>query len=133
MRGRGTKKAETAPVEETEVKAPAKEATAAIQAVPAEKAEAVQERKKRGRKPGTVKKTETEKKPAEKKEAEKNVYIQFSGSEYKMEDIMENIKAVWAAEGHRPSSIKKIDMYIKPEEKAAYYVINGKNSGKIDL
>lgn len=35
--------------------------------------------------------------------------------------------------GHRASSIKTLDLYVKPEDGAAYYVINGKETGKIEL
>ena len=35
------------------------------------------------------------------------------------------------AAGHRLSSIKSLDVYIKPEDYTAYYVINGKVTGKV--
>ena len=31
------------------------------------------------------------------------------------------------------SSIKSLEVYVKPEDMAAYYVINGKENGKIEL
>lgn len=125
-----------------------KDAAEAAETETAEKEAAPKARKPRAKK-GTAKK-ETEKKEAVKKEAvkketvkketvkkedaqEKQVYVQYAGKEYSLTAIEENVKKVWEAEGHRASSIKKLDIYIKPEESAAYYVINGKNAGRIDL
>ena len=47
--------------------------------------------------------------------------------------MVEQVKAQWTAEGHRVSSIKSLEVYVKPEDNAAYYVINGKENGKVDL
>ena len=73
------------------------------------------------------------KKPAAKKEASQNVYIQFDGKEVLTAEILEQVKEAWKAEGHRVSSIKSLDVYVKPEEHAAYYVINEKTTGRIAL
>lgn len=78
-------------------------------------------------------KKEAAKKAAAKKEASQNVYIQFEGKEVLAAEILEQVKEVWKAEGHRVSSIKSLDVYVKPEEHAAYYVINEKNTGKVAL
>ncbi len=64
---------------------------------------------------------------------EEKIVLQFSGKEISTNDIKEQIKAAWVEQGHRAAFIKKLEIYIKPEECAAYYVINEKNSGKIDL
>ncbi len=83
----------------------------------------------------TVKKAE--KKPAkrETKAAEKKdeVYVQFAGEEFAVQDVMEKAKAAYVAEGHRASAIKSVRLYIKPEERRAYYVINEKAAGSIEL
>lgn len=79
----------------------------------------------------TAKTTKTAK--TAKEAVSQNVYIQFAGKEVKTEDLVEQVKAAWAAEGHRASSIKSLEIYVKPEDAAAYYVINGKANGKIDL
>lgn len=111
--------------------------------------------KKRGRKPGTkikkeaeeketvkkeVVKKETVRKETAKKEAakkddtqEKKVCIQYAGREFDLAAIEESVKKAWEAEGHRAKSIKKLEIYIKPEEPAAYYVINSKKDGRINL
>lgn len=82
-------------------------------------------------------KTVEKKKPAkrETKAAEKKdeVYVQFAGEEFSVQDVMEKAKAAYVAEGHRASAIKSVRLYIKPEERRAYYVINEKSAGSIEL
>lgn len=68
-----------------------------------------------------------------KKLALRETYIQFAGNEYKESEIMEKVEAAYKAEGHRVGAIKSIELYVKPEEGAAYYVINDKNYGKVEL
>ena len=127
-----TVKTETAaPAVKAEVKETVKEAPKAevkTEAVKAEapkaekKAEVKAEPKKRGPKP-----------KAEKKEAVQNVYVQFAGKEILTADLAAQVTEKWGALGHRASSIKELNLYVKPEDNAAYYVINGKESGKIEL
>ena len=107
--------AKTAPVKEAvkEDKAPAKKAAAP---------------KKAAAKTTTTKTAKTVKEAAS-----QNVYIQFAGKEVKTEELVEQVKALWTAQGHRVSSIKSQEVYVKPEDAAAYYVINGKENGKIEL
>ena len=61
------------------------------------------------------------------------IFIQYGAMEWKTSEMMERVKAACAADGHRASSIKSINLYVKPEEKKAYYVINEKTTGSIDL
>ena len=128
-----TAKAETAVKAETEVKEAPKAETVKteVKAEPAKaeapKAEAKKAPAKRGPKP------KTEAKKAEKKEAVQNVYVQFAGKEISTAALTELVTEKWVALGHRASSIKSLDLYVKPEDSAAYYVINGKESGKIEL
>ena len=124
-----TAKAETAVKAETEVKEAPKAETVKAEPAKAEapKAEAKKAPAKRGPKP------KTEAKKAEKKEAVQNVYVQFAGKEISTTALTELVTEKWVALGHRASSIKSLDLYVKPEDSAAYYVINGKESGKIEL
>lgn len=130
-----TAKAETAaPATKTEAKETVKEtvkeapkAEVKAEIVKAEKkAEGKAEPKKREPKP------KAEKAEA-KKEAVQNVYVQFAGKEILTSALIKLVTEKWVALGHRASSIKSLDLYVKPEDSAAYYVINGKESGKIEL
>ena len=60
-----------------------------------------------------------------KAEAKETVYIQFAGAEYNLDEIRANVKKAWMDEtGKKESDIKDVQIYVKPEEHAAYYVVN---------
>ena len=91
-------------------------------------------------KPAAAKKTATKttaaKKtaaPAAKKAAavKEVAKIQVDGCEFDVAEIIEKAKADYKA--NNKAAVKSVDVYIKPEEKAAYYVVNGKVEGKVDL
>ena len=84
----------------------------------------------------TVKKSAkkvTAKKAAEKTELVPEVFIQFQDREDVVKDVIDRAKEAYVADGHRASSIKSLQVYLKPEEAAAYYVINQKYAGKVAL
>lgn len=88
--------------------------------------------------PKTVKKATTKTKKAKKEKVvmQPDVFIQYEDNgtqEAKVADIVAKVKSIYVAEGHRESSIKSLEIYMKPQEWAAYYVINNKMSGRIDL
>ena len=58
------------------------------------------------------------------------LYVEFSGKQYNVTDIIDRAKADYRAT-HKVG-VQSCKVYIKPEEGAAYYVIN-KVSGKLDL
>lgn len=130
---------ETKKMETTAVKVADKEVKAAVTEGKAEVKETVKEVKA----PKTVtakaaKSTKTTKaavkKTAQQEEKYAKLYLQYAGKEYTDEDIINKAKEAWAAEtGKRTSSIKTIDVYCKPEENAAYYVVNKKYASKVDL
>lgn len=70
---------------------------------------------------------------AVKKELVPEVYMQFDGNEAVVADIVGKAKDAFIADGHKSSTIKSLRVYLKPEEYAAYYVVNEKYAGKIDL
>ena len=60
-----------------------------------------------------------------KAEAKETVYIQFAGAEYNLDEIRANVKKAWMDEtGKKESDIKDVQIYVKPEEHAVYYVVN---------
>lgn len=124
----------TAPVKATEVKvvAPVVKEEKAVETVEEKKevAQPVEEPKKKGRKPGSKNKVKTEKAVVEKTE---NVFVESAGYQFNTEDIVANVRAAWVAEGHRASSIKKLNVYINMDERKAYYVINEKATGSVNL
>ncbi len=61
------------------------------------------------------------------------VFVQFEGREATVDSVIAKATESYVADGHRVSSIKSLQVYLKPEEAAAYYVINSKYAGKVDL
>lgn len=73
----------------------------------------------------TTKKTAT-KKGTVKKEMTETVFVQYAGQEYNINEIRAAVKKAWTEEtGKKESDITEIQIYVKPEEAAAYYVVNG--------
>ena len=105
-----------------------------VAAVPAE---APKVRKKPGPKHKTAEqKAEDAKKRAELKQAEANlkpeVILQYQGAEARVDALVEAAEAAFKAE-HKRTPVTGLRLYLKPEENAAYYVINDDSFGKVDL
>ena len=61
-------------------------------------------------------------------------FLQFSGKEYTEKEILKKVKDVWTKDlKNKVGDMKDVKIYLKPEESAAYYVVNGDTTGKIDL
>lgn len=55
--------------------------------------------------------------------------LQFSGKELSTNDIYENVKNTWVAQTEgKVEDIKTIEIYMKPEENRAYFVVNGESN-----
>lgn len=78
-------------------------------------------------------KTDSKKTTKKKEEMKSEVIVQHMGNDISVEKTVDKIIEMYVAEGHYRISIKSLQVYIKPEENAAYYVINHKQNGKIDL
>lgn len=107
-----TKATTNSTVEAKAVEAPAKKATA--------------------KKPATKKATTAKKTTAKKEAAVINAtyVLQFSGKEVVASDILETVKKVWVDKFQgKLEEIKTIEIYIKPEEHRAYFVVNGLSNG----
>ena len=73
------------------------------------------------------------KKAAPKKEIKTTLCVQYFGKEVEEKDMIASVKKAWTKAGNKVADIKTIDLYVKPEEMAVYYVINGSESGKVEL
>ncbi|HJB94236.1 MAG TPA: DNA-binding protein [Candidatus Mediterraneibacter intestinigallinarum] len=86
------------------------------------------------KKTAAKKTTATKKAAAKKAEIKTEMYLQFSGKEYSQEEILQKVKDIWTYDLHQNvDDIKDVQLYLKPEESAAYYVVNGVESGKVVL
>ena len=121
-----------AAAEKTEaVKEAAVEKTEAVKEAVAEKTEEVKEAVKEA----AEKTVKTAKKTAAKKTAKKEIkvrtFVQYFGKEVEEKDMIA-VKKDWTkANGKKVGDIKDITLYVKPEEAAVYYVVNGTDSGKV--
>lgn len=112
-----TKSTANSTVEAKAVEAPAKKASA---------------KKPATKKPATKKATTAKKTTAKKEAAVINTtyVLQFSGKEVVASDILETVKKVWVDKFQgKLEEIKTIEIYIKPEEHRAYFVVNGLSNG----
>ena len=50
-----------------------------------------------------------------------------------MDELKEKVRAAYVAEGHYAASIHDLRLYVKPEDGKAYFTINQKFSGSVEL
>ena len=82
--------------------------------------------------------TKTKKTAAPKKEktaeVTANVVLQLASKDFTYDELIQNAKNVFQYDmGGDPSTVKKIDLFVKPEENKAYFVINDDIQGSYDL
>ena len=140
------------PEGKTEVKNAVKDATKKVESkvgdvaeAAAKKAEVVEEKAKEVAKATTkavvekaepvVKKAATAAKKAkkEKQPAKTEIIVQYQQNAANLGELEDKVKKQFVAEGHRAGCIKTLNIYVKPEEYKAYYVINDKFFGSVDL
>ena len=69
-----------------------------------------------------------------KKEAKTSFYLQYMGKEISTEEITKKkVHEAWKTLGKNVDEIKTLNVYLKPEEAAAYYVINEETTGKVAI
>ncbi len=123
-----TKKTTTKATEVKEVKV---EAVVEAPKAEAKKAPAKKATTKATTTKATTTKAATTKKAATKKETV--ITIQHQGNEVTVASVEANVTAAFVADGHKASEIKTLNIYVKPEEYAAYYVINDEFTGRVYL
>ena len=128
-----TKKATTKATAVKEVKVEAPVAAPVVEA----KAEVKVEAKKAEAKKAPAKKAATTEKkaPAKKAAAKAETVITLEFGDYSavMSTVEEKVKTQVVADGVKASAIKSLNIYLKPFENKAYYVVNGDVTGAVDL
>ena len=66
-------------------------------------------------------------------DAAPEVVLQYRGYEVDMDAVTERVKAHYYSKGYKKGSITNLQIYAKPEEFTAYYVINDGVVGKVNL
>ena len=113
-----------------------KETAAEVQketAVKAEKAPAAEPKKETAPAAAAKKPAAKKSAPKEKTERVENIFLQVDGREWNTAQLRDQAVAAYAAEGHRVSGIKRLELYVKPEDGKAYFVINEKFEGSVEL
>lgn len=67
------------------------------------------------------------------KEIDTEVILQYRDYEVNMDDVTERVKSHYIAKGNQVDSIESMQIYVKPEDFTAYYVINDGVVGKVNL
>lgn len=111
------KKMAAAPVSNNTVEVEAAETKAVKAEVKAEAPKAEEPKKE------TAKKTPAKRTTA--KDIKTSVVVQFAGKEVAEKDLIAAVKKAYTKKGNKVGDIKTIEIYVKPEESAAYYVVNG--------
>lgn len=70
--------------------------------------------------------------PVGKTEPQEEMILQFGEIEMAVSAISEKVRQNYKDSGNE-TELKDIKIYIKPEEKKAYYVMNGETAGNVDL
>ena len=127
-----TKTAETKAVEtktaevKTAEKKPAKATPSEAKKAPAAKP-AAEKKAAAPKKAAPAKKEAAPKAAPEKKEVKSSVVIEFAGKQIAAKDVLEAAKKAYESM-NKGAVIETIEIYVKPEEHAAYYVVNGEGS-----
>ncbi len=77
----------------------------------------------------------TTRKPAAKKPVLKSsISVQFAGKSYTNEELINIARDVWQYDLNREvKDLQSLELYVKPEESAVYYVFNGKEDGRFNI
>ncbi|MBO4864074.1 MAG: hypothetical protein J5517_06900 [Eubacterium sp.] len=62
-----------------------------------------------------------------------NVYIEFYGEQINQADVIKDAEKIWKDAGNKPANLKKLEVYIKPEDDRVYYVFNGDITGSFPI
>ena len=62
-----------------------------------------------------------------------NVYVEFYGEQVSQEDVIAQAKKIWVDQGCDAKDLKKLEVYIKPEDDRVYYVFNGDITGSFAI
>ena len=115
-------------------KATEKELEKAVEKVESIKAivkeESVKETEKKPSEKASAKKTPSKKVQSKKAELKENFHLEFAGKSYSKDDLIKSVKDIWKYDYRKKAGdLNSIDLYVKPEEGKAYYVINGEVHG----
>lgn len=117
--------------------APKAEAVKAEPAKKEEPAKAVKKaepaKKTAAKKPAAKKAAPAKKAEPAKKAAAYTVYVEYGSRQVNADELVKKAEEAFVASGHNAADVKDIKVYVKPEEGAVYYVVNGESAGRVDF
>ena len=72
-------------------------------------------------------------KTASRKTMKQKLFVQYLGKEIDMDELAKEAKSRWSETGRLIGEIETMEIYVKPEDNAAYVVINGEHRTEISL
>lgn len=79
-------------------------------------------------------KTAAKKAPAKKAALKAEMQVQFAGKSYTQEDLVKIAQDVWQYDlNQKVSDLTSVELYVKPEEQAVYYVMNKEFTGSFAI
>ncbi|WP_353047657.1 DUF6465 family protein [Exiguobacterium sp. s163] len=60
-------------------------------------------------------------------------FIQHDGMNVNLKDIEGRVRSIWREKGNLMKDISRLELYVKPEEKRVYFVINEIFTGSVSL
>ena len=73
------------------------------------------------------------KKSVKKQEMQVGISVQYMGKDISDKDMINRVKNDWTASKHKIGDIKTLELYVKVEENRVYYVINGTETGSVEI
>lgn len=73
------------------------------------------------------------KKATTKKDIKTTLFVEYFGKQVEEKEMIAAVKKAWTSAGNKVGDIKTIELYVKPEDDAVYYVINKTESGKVEF
>ncbi|MBP5223539.1 MAG: hypothetical protein J6Z35_10340, partial [Lachnospiraceae bacterium] len=93
------------------------------------KKEAAKKEKAPAKKAAAGKKTS-----GKKNDVQFDIHVQYAGKSYSQEDLIKIAKDVWQYDMNmKAEDFKAVEVYVKPEENIAYFVVNGEFQGSFVL
>lgn len=58
-----------------------------------------------------------------------NLYVEYQDVQMEQKEFIATAKEIWTETGKKLKDLHSLDLYVKPEERAVYYVMNEDMTG----
>ncbi|MCM1288139.1 MAG: DUF6465 family protein [Clostridium sp.] len=60
-------------------------------------------------------------------------FVEYYGKQVEEAALIKTAKEIWTKSGKKAADLKSLNLYVKPEENAVYYVFNDDESGSFTI